>query len=316
MSIAIRDTQACIEKKGGKGITVIKKSKNKGKITPYFLILPFLFLYIVFVIIPTVGIAFKSFTLNNDMKIEILDLPSLVTTEFTFQNYTKLFTNSYNQRLIVSTISISVLSVLITVLLGTPISYLVTRSNFRYRHIVRWLISLPVYLPVIVVAYALLQFFGPYGVFNEVMESIFGIRLVLAFTYPAVIAGTVIILLPMYVRTVSSSFESISPELVESSLSLGGTEFYTLRRVILPISLPSILAAVILIFSFSIGFIEMALVLGGGLNVLYLPVEILNQSRTVEPNIPYVSALATVLLAISFTGQLLATTLLGRRNLI
>lgn len=274
----------------------------------YLALAPFLFLYVLLIVVPTLGLIVKSFSENDTAEMEILNPGLLLKTSFTLTNYHSLFTDAYNIRTILTTIFIAVVAVALTFLFGTPIAYQLATDRGRFKNAASWMVSLPIYLPTIVVAYALVLFFGPNGMLNAGSSVLHIPRLDIAFTTAAVVLGTIYVLLPIYVRMLVAAFAEVPNELVQASLSLGAGEVRTLIRVVLPIVRPTILAAVILNFAFAVGMVEIALVVGGGvLNVPYLPVAILQRSTTFSPNIPLTAAMGVVLVVIALLGQAAAS---------
>lgn len=277
----------------------------------YVALSPFLLLYLILIVIPSIGLVVKSFSRNDTAELEILNPGRLIRTSFTITNYRSLFTDSYNVRTILTTIVIAAVAVALTFVIGTPIGYQLAADRGPLASAASWVVSLPIYLPTIVVAYALVLFFGPNGMMNVGSSGLHLPRLDIAFTTAAVVLGTVYVLLPIYIRMLAAAFAEVPSELVQASLSLGAGELRTLVRVVLPIVRPTILAAVILNFAFAVGMVEIALIVGGGvLNVPYLPVEILQRSTTFSPNIPLTAAMGAVLVVIALIGQAAA----GRLN--
>ena len=283
------------------------------KIKPYIFIFPFLALYLVFILYPIVGIVIKSFTDNNVAVLEVFDFNLLRQTQLTLENYRELFTSSWSLRVLGSTIGISTISVILALVIGTPIAYALTKPAFRSRNVVRWFLSLPVYLPIVITSFALVWFFGNRGVLNVLLESVGLEPIHILYTVVAVVLGSVAIIIPMYVRTIIPAFESIPQEVFDASLSLGANEVYTLVKVILPITKPTILSGLVLIFAQTIGMMEVAFLLGGGgMKVLYLSIEIYQNTLAYSPNIPFASAMAVVLLCFALAGQFFSMWLLRK----
>jgi ABC-type spermidine/putrescine transport system permease subunit I len=268
-------------------------------------------LYAVLIIIPTLGMLVKSISTNDSADLEILNPSLLAHTSFTLVNYQALFTQSDNINTIVTTVVISLVAVAVTVVVGTPISYQLAMDRTRLTGAASWVLSLPIYMPTVVIAYALVLLFGPDGILNAASSAIHVPIADISYTTTAVVLGTVYVLVPLYVRMVTAAFGKVPAEHMDASMSLGAGEFRTLVKVMLPAVRPTILAALILDFAFAVGMVEIALIVGGGsLNVPYLPVQILQRSTTFAPDLPLTAAMATVLVVIALAGQLLA----GRFN--
>ncbi|HHW15716.1 MAG TPA: ABC transporter permease subunit [Firmicutes bacterium] len=287
---------------------------RKASWSTLLLLSPFLVLYAVFVLVPLLGLIVKSFSTANSLEFEIFRLPALLTTKWTLQNYVEVLGSAYYQQALVETVVISGAAVLLSTAAGIPLAYLVTRKDFRWRKVVRWVVSLPIYVPAVVTCYALLVFFGSYGLLNLALNSLFGFTLQIAFTRTAVILGTFALILPTYVRVVASAFQRVETSIEEASMSLGATEVGTFRRILLPLAVPDILAAVILTFTYSMGLVVVAMVIGGGARVRILPAEILDNIQSLGANIPKAAAMSVVLLVVALAGQFLSMLLLRSRE--
>jgi ABC-type spermidine/putrescine transport system permease subunit I len=289
----------------------VPRARQHRTLKAYAALAPFLLLYGVLIVVPTVGLLVKSVSTNDSADLEILNPSLLAHTSFTLVNYKVLFTDSTNVTTIVTTIVIALIAVALTVLAGTPIAYQLAVDRVRLTGATSWVLSLPIYMPTVVIAYALVLLFGPNGILSAATSAVGIPSWNISYTTIAVVLGTVYVLVPLYVRMLTAAFAKVSADLMDASMSLGAGEFRTLVKVVLPIVRPTILAAIILDFAFAIGMVEIALIVGGGpLNVPYLPVSILQRSTTFSPDIPLTAAMGAVLVAIALIGQLLA----GRLN--
>ncbi|MDN3644738.1 molybdate ABC transporter permease subunit [Pontixanthobacter aestiaquae] len=151
------------------------------------------------------------------------------------------------------TLSLKVTSV--AVLLALPIAYglalVLTRSRFPGRFLLDALVHLPLVLPPVVTGYVLLILFGRNGPIGSFLESTFGTSLTFRWTGAALAAA--VMALPLMVRAMRLSIEAVDPRLVEAAHTLGASRWRTFATIILPLSLPGILAGAILGFARSIG---------------------------------------------------------------
>jgi molybdate/tungstate transport system permease protein len=135
------------------------------------------------------------------------------------------------------------LAALISFVLGTPLAYLLARSNFRGKRLVEGIIDLPIAIPHPVVGIAILSVAGKNHwigqVFSElgirVMGSVTGIVMVLTFVG-----------IPFYLNATKNGFESISPRLEKVSRSLGASMFSTFFRITFPLAWRSMLIGIIM----------------------------------------------------------------------
>lgn len=292
-------------------LTLNKKLKNINW-SIITLILPFIIFFVLFVILPVGGLLIKGFTNNNELSFNIFGSKNM---NYTLENYRKLFTNQYYFKMLFNSIFIPFCAILLSTIFGVPAAYVITRPNFEYRKIVRWFLSIPIYVASVVSCYALFIFLAPYGIVNEITKNISGHSLKLISNIPAVILGMFYIIVPTYIRTVASSFEAINPDIAEASLSLGGSPFHTFKKILLPLALPGIFAASVLSMSFSMGMVVVFLILGGGTSKIpVISLEIMLKSISFSYDIPFSSAMATVLLMMALGTQTLMRRVTSRKE--
>jgi spermidine/putrescine transport system permease protein len=118
----------------------------------------------------------------------------------------------------------------------------------------------------------------------------------LLFTYPAIVIGLVHAYLPYAILTIYVSLQAIDDSLIEAARSLGATRLQVLARIMLPMSLPGVLAAVFLIFVPVIGSFMEPRILGGKNAIMLGP--IIEGQFTTAFNWPLGAALSFVMLAI------------------
>jgi spermidine/putrescine transport system permease protein len=118
----------------------------------------------------------------------------------------------------------------------------------------------------------------------------------LLFSYPAIVVGLVHAYVPYMILTCYLSLQAIDDSLIEAARSLGAPWHTTLRRIILPLSLPGLIAGTILIFVPVIGSFMEPAILGGKDAIMLGP--IIERQFTASANWPLGAALSFVLLAI------------------
>jgi len=168
--------------------------------------------------------------------IELMTAPSLTMLKETIQDKDVV-------RSIWLSIYTAGLAALISFILGTPLAYLLARSNFRGKRLVEGIIDLPIAIPHPVVGIAILSVAGKNHwigqVFSElgirVMGSVTGIVMVLTFVG-----------IPFYLNATKNGFESISPRLEKVSRSLGASMFSTFFRITFPLAWRSMLIGIIM----------------------------------------------------------------------
>jgi spermidine/putrescine transport system permease protein len=133
----------------------------------------------------------------------------------------------------------------------------------------------------------------------------------LLFTYPAIVIGLVHAYLPYAILTSYISLQAIDESLIEASRSLGATALQTFLRVILPLSMPGVLAAIFLIFVPVIGSFMEPRILGGQKGMMLGTV--IEDQFTQVFNWPLGAALSFILLAAVLAILAVGYTLLRNR---
>lgn len=141
-------------------------------------------------------------------------------------------------------------SLVIVVLLGTPLAFVLARSRFRGKALAEALVDLPIVLPPSVAGLALLFAFGRNGIAGNALELV---GLSLPFTTLAVVVAQVFVASPFYVRAARSGFRAVEPDVEEAARVDGASENVVLGRVTLPLAAPALGAGLILAWARALG---------------------------------------------------------------
>jgi molybdate transport system permease protein len=144
----------------------------------------------------------------------------------------------------------SILSTLITIVLGTPLAYLLARRKVRARSAIETLLDLPIVLPPAVAGLALLLTFGRRGFFGPLLETL-GISL--PFTTAAVVMAGIFVAAPFFIRSAQTGFANVSLHLEESASDLGAGNWQVFRHVTLPLAGTALLSGAILSWARALG---------------------------------------------------------------
>jgi molybdate transport system permease protein len=145
---------------------------------------------------------------------------------------------------------------------GFAVAYLMTYLKFRGKLLMEVLITLPLTLPPVVIGYFLLLLLGKKGWLGPLLESV-GIRLI--FTWKAAVIASAVVGFPLLVRSIRIGMESIDPQLIQASRTLGAPWYDTLFTVILPLSFRGILAGSSLMFARSLGEFGATIIVAGNI---------------------------------------------------
>ena len=145
---------------------------------------------------------------------------------------------------------------------GFAVAYLITFVRFRGKLLLEVAVNLPLTLPPVVVGYFLLLLLGKKGWLGSLLDEA-GIRLI--FTLKAAVLASAVVGFPLLVRSIRIGMEAIDPQLVKASRSLGARWHDTLVTVILPLSVPGLLAGSSLLFARSLGEFGATIIVAGNI---------------------------------------------------
>ncbi len=151
-------------------------------------------------------------------------------------------------------------SVVLTLLLGTPVAYLLYRRRSLVYRIIDTLIDLPTVLPPAVAGVALLMAFGRQGLLGSSLQAL-GISI--PFTTAAVILAQTFIAAPLYVRSATLGFASIDCELKKSAALDGANRWQVFRYIMVPMSWMSILTGSVLTWARALGEFGATIIFAG-----------------------------------------------------
>lgn len=160
----------------------------------------------------------------------------------------------------------AVLSTGLTLLLGLPAAFIFARFSFPLKNLLRVLVTLPFILPTVVVAVGFNALLGPHGLVNSTLMSAFNLQeapLKVMNTLAAILLAHIFYNTSVVIRVVGSSWTQLDPRLEQAGRVLGASPWRVLSEVTLPLLLPAILAATLLVFLFDFTSFGVILLLGG-----------------------------------------------------
>ncbi|MFJ6900762.1 ABC transporter permease [Streptomyces hokutonensis] len=143
------------------------------------------------------------------------------------------------------------LATAVCLVLGVPLAWLLARTEFPGRRLVRALVTLPLVLPPVVGGVALLLALGRNGVVGQWLDSWFGITL--PFTTTGVVVAEAFVAMPFLVISVEGTLRAADPRYEEAAQTLGASRFTAFRRVTLPLIAPGIAAGSVLAWARALG---------------------------------------------------------------
>jgi sulfate transport system permease protein len=189
------------------------------------------------------------------------------------------------------------IAALVNVVFGTLIAWVLVRYRFPGRRLIDAMVDLPFALPTAVAGIALATLYAPNGWIGSLFAP-FGVKI--AFTPLGILIALIFIGLPFVVRTVQPVMEEIDREVEEAAATLGADRPQTVWRVILPGLAPAILTGFALAFARAVGEYGSVIFIAGNIPYVSEIAPLLIVIRLEEYNYAAATAIASVMLAISF----------------
>ena len=199
---------------------------------------------------------------------------------------------------------------LVNGLFGLIIAWVLVRYRFPGRRLLDALIDLPFSLPTAVAGIALTALYAPNGTLGRLLEPL-GIKV--AFTPLGVAVALVFIGLPFVTRTVQPVLEVGERELEEAAATLGASRWQTFTRVIFPTLAPALLTGVALAFARGVGEYGSVIFIAGNMPMISEIAPLLIITKLEQYDYAGATAIATVMLAVSFLMLLTINALQGWR---
>jgi putative spermidine/putrescine transport system permease protein len=230
-----------------------------------------------------------------------------------FGQWVKFFGDPFSYKVIADTLLLGVKTVCATVLLGYPLALVYLDAPPRLQKILIFVIVMPLLLSVVVRTFAWIVMLGRDGVVNQLLLSlgIISEPLRLLQTELGLVISLTQIEMPLMLLPLISVMSRLDPNLRDASAALGASRWRTLFTVIVPLSMPGLVAGCLLVFASSTtAFISQTVI--GGVRLIYLPLLIWQQSLVVF-NWPF-AAVASIALLVSVLTVVSALSWLGRRS--
>jgi putative spermidine/putrescine transport system permease protein len=236
----------------------------------------------------------------------------MMVETFSPENYVKFFADPYYTSVLGTTLRVAALCTFACLVMGLPLAYVLARTQSRFKNVLIMLVVLPLFVGNAVRAAGWMTVFGSKGFLNVTLMQLGAITqpLQIMYTEGAVVAGIIAVNLPYMVLTLQSVIEGINRNVEEAAFSLGAGPATMFRRVLLPLSLPGILAGTILTFILGMNAYATPVLLGGPKFKMMGP---LVYGQFQLNNWPFGASVAFVLMAATLTLTATANILVQRR---
>jgi putative spermidine/putrescine transport system permease protein len=179
--------------------------------------------------------------------------------------YAAFFNSGFRRTVLYRTIEVSLITTILSVILGFIAAYVVAQMPARWKSIMIIAAVFPLLTGVVVRSFAWLILLGKNGILNSLLLSLGAISepLTMLYTKGAVIAAMVYLFVPLMILTLAGVLEGIPKDVIEAASSLGATPFAVFRQVILPLAMPGLIVGAVLVFTGSFTSYATPQLLGG-----------------------------------------------------
>ncbi len=214
----------------------------------------------------------------------------------------------------------SVVTLILSVALGTPLAYTLARARFPGKRIVDTLVDLPIVLPPVVAGVGLLMAFGRRGLVGQYVQGSYivpglGLRLPdlsLSFSTVAVIIAQLFVSAPFFVRAARAAFAETDRDVEDAAAIDGATPLQIFRLITVPLAVPALSSGLVLCWARAVGEFGATMMFAGNFigRTQTMPLAIMG---AMESDLYAALALSVLLVILSFAA-LFAYRLIGARR--
>ena len=254
-------------------------------------------------VLPGFGLTL-GYTLAYLFLIILIPLAGLViyTSSLGIEQFFAIATDSRTLNALRISFGTAFLAALVNVVFGVIVAWVLVRYKFPGRRFLDAVVDLPFALPTAVAGIALTALYSERGWIGQFFAP-YGIKI--SFTEKGIVAALIFIGLPFVVRTVQPVMEEIDRGVEEAAATLGANRFQTIFKVLLPGLVPANLTGFALAFARGVGEYGSVIFIAGNIPYVSEIAPLLIVIRLEEFNYPAATAIATIMLVISFAMLLL-----------
>jgi len=232
---------------------------------------------------------------------------------FTLANYVKFFGREAYRKVLGNTLKVSISATLLGVLLGLPMAYVSTRFNIWGKKAINACVVLSMLSPPFIGAYSWILLLGKAGYITTFIRNTFGVDIGSIYGFNGILLVFTLKLFPYVYMYTSTALQNFDSALEEASESLGVHGFARIRRVTMPIIMPTILSAALIVFMTSMADFGTPVLIGRGYKVLTVLIYEKYLSE-VSTQASFASAMAVVAVVFTMAVLFLQKWILNRKS--
>ncbi len=211
----------------------------------------------------------------------------------TLSNYTKLFDQGLTPLIawaFLRSVLMAAATTVLCLLCGFPLALFLVFKSGKYRNLLFFLLVIPFWTQFLIRVYAWMSLLSDNGIFTQVFGTTW------LFTYKAIFIGMLYNYLPYMTMSLYVNIEKLDVMLLDAAADLGASQFVKFVKIVLPLTMPGILAGSIMVFIPALGEFVIPDVLGGGKK--FFIGNLLAQQFLTARNWPFGAALSVVLIIV------------------
>ena len=208
-------------------------------------------LYILFMLYPMLKVLIQSFVDSE-------------TGKFSLMHFQKFFSQPYYFGTLLNSFKVAIASAFFALLIGIPLAYFYNVYRIRGAKTLQMLIILSSMSAPFLGAYSWILLLGRSGVITKFIESVFGLTIPSIYGFTGIVLVLVSKLYPLVFLYVSGAIKNIDSSLLEASANMGRTGLKRFFTVVIPLCMPSILAAALMVFMRALADFGTPMMIGEG----------------------------------------------------
>lgn len=190
---------------------------------------------------------------------------------YTTANWREFFTDSFYHMFLWKTVRVAAITAILCALLGYPPAYFIAMTEYKHKWMLLLLLIVPFWISFTIRTFSWIHILGEQGVINVLLmkSGLINEPMRMLYTEGAVIMGMIHFLLPYMILNVYVSIEGIDRNLISAARTLGCTSWQAFREVVLPLSLPGLMAGLLLCFVLAAGSYVTPEILGSTRDALF-----------------------------------------------
>lgn len=214
---------------------------------------------------------------------------------------------------VIISLETSLIVVLLSLCLGIPVAYLLAMKDFKGKEILDTLVDLPIVMPPLVAGLALLILLGGGSKFGSILRNC-GIELI--FSKKGIIIAQLFVSMPFLIKSARGAFESINKNVINVSLTLGASKFYTFKKILIPMAKNGIYAGMVMTWARALGEFGATSMVAGCIPLRTETMAVAIYQNAMSGELSSSIAIALLLIVFSFTSLLIfKSRVKGKREL-